>query len=274
MELPFSYRTMGPKVGRCNICGALGNLTEDHVPPKGCVTPRPVIIGNILDRTRAMAATLRGIKAQHGVIFRTLCESCNSDVLGTRYDPDLISMSEQVAALIDFPLYIPSSSTIRIRPQRVARSVLGHLMAVGLDRYDGGEMASGLRDCILDPGVNLPSELKLYYWVYKRPERVLIRDAGVMTLHTRGTSFFWLMKFYPLAFMAVWDGALQVPNLRTFDPYRSHGPEDYADVIVDLEPVPNPYFPEVPMSADMLLMGRDAIVMVDRPFLGRPLKGK
>lgn len=25
----------GPKVGRCNICGEVGPLTEDHVPPKG-----------------------------------------------------------------------------------------------------------------------------------------------------------------------------------------------------------------------------------------------
>lgn len=144
------YRTIGPKEGRCNLCGSIGPLTEDHVPPKGCVAPRPAIIANILDRRNRRDRELPGIKAKHGVVFRTLCSKCNSERLGAEFDPELASMSNQVVTLIDIPLYIPSASVIRVRPQRVARAVLGHLMAVGLDRYDGGEMTQGVREYILE----------------------------------------------------------------------------------------------------------------------------
>jgi hypothetical protein len=268
----IGYRTVGAKEGRCNICGVYGPLTEDHVPPKGCVPPKPAMIGHITSRQRARSREIKGTKVNHGVVYRTLCASCNNVVLGQEYDPELISMSAQVATLIDIPLYIPSTSTVRVRPQRIARAVLGHLLAIGIDRFAAGEMGEASQKYVLGPAQHIPSDLKFYYWVYPGMDRVLVRDAGIMTLRTKGTSHFWLMKFYPLAFMAVWRGDLSVPGLRTFDLYSSYGIDDEIDLPVDLNPVPNEYFPELPQDYEMILYGEDAIITVDRPAVGRVIR--
>ncbi|MHC5916853.1 MAG: hypothetical protein ACYTXE_39100 [Nostoc sp.] len=37
-------RTKGSKIGKCNICGTHGKLTDDHVPPKGSLNSGKVRI--------------------------------------------------------------------------------------------------------------------------------------------------------------------------------------------------------------------------------------
>jgi hypothetical protein len=267
------YKSVGPKSGACNICGNIGPLTDDHVPPRGCATPRPTYLRSIVARSprRNKNFAKGATKAPNGTIFRTLCSRCNNELLGKHCDPDLISMTQQVAALFESPLYLPATSIIRIRPQRVARSVLGHLSAIGIDRSAGGELTDALRSYLLDTNAPMPADLRLYYWGYQGQERVLVRDAGVMTLNQRGHSFFWLMKFRPLAFMAVWKGQLSAANLRTFDAYKSSTFDDVADLPFDAHPLPNEYWPELPQSHEMIMYGRDAIVAVDREPRGRPL---
>ena len=69
--------TRGPRVGRCNICGKLGNLTEDHVPPKGSITPEKVGVRSLVQTMKAVDSRI-GQLFQNGVKFRTLCSTCNN----------------------------------------------------------------------------------------------------------------------------------------------------------------------------------------------------
>lgn len=64
-------RTKGPKRGLCNICGEHGDLTEDHVPPKGTIKfPRMTLygIGEVLNAQAEKDR--RGRDFQQGVKFR------------------------------------------------------------------------------------------------------------------------------------------------------------------------------------------------------------
>ena len=100
----------------------------------------------------------------------------------------------------------------------------------------------------------------------------MIRGAGLVTLRGEGSSFFWLMKYYPLAFMATWKADLSPTGLRTFDSFKTFAFGEYADLMFDLHPLPHAHWPEMPTDHEAILYGRDAIVAVDSAPRGRPLK--
>jgi hypothetical protein len=88
---PSRIQTHGPRVGRCNICGTSGPLTEDHTPPKGCYPPTAVELHSVVTRlNRDADGAGKPRLSQNGVKFRTLCGRCNNGLLGSDYDPPLI----------------------------------------------------------------------------------------------------------------------------------------------------------------------------------------
>lgn len=109
---------VGPSHGRCNICGEQGELTANHVPPQGWAK-------GIALRVASIADTISGdkhppsYKMPNGVHFRTLCRRCNGALMSP-YDKALISMCNQVAALLTDPGKVNFYHSIRIKPQLVA----------------------------------------------------------------------------------------------------------------------------------------------------------
>lgn len=132
-------QTRGPQVGVCNICGADGPLTIDHTPPKSWAPHVPMRVSEVMAQLR------EGIRHQYkkvsnGVQFRSLCQRCNRDLLGSLYDPEVIRMVQSVTGLANTFLHLSGIQFLRIKPQRIMRSIVGHLCAQGVDRYQKGEL--------------------------------------------------------------------------------------------------------------------------------------
>ena len=123
------YPTRGNAVGHCNICATLGLLTDDHIPPKGVPKVSTMRMHQLFRVLGDGVVPPSGRQAQGGVQFRTLCTTCNSDQLGLRYDPELIQMATAVdrfLSALKAGMVVPSYTFVRLRPQRVLRSVVGH----------------------------------------------------------------------------------------------------------------------------------------------------
>lgn len=122
--------TKGSKKGMCNICGTFCTLTEDHVPPKGSIDPQKVGIKSLVQNVNPIDPKVVRL-SQNGVKFRSLCSSCNNHRLGRKLDPALNAFSQSVARIIcnRSHLSLPSRVKVRLQPQRVARSIIGHLLA-------------------------------------------------------------------------------------------------------------------------------------------------
>jgi len=247
--------------GPCNICGTVGPLTEDHTPPKGFAPAVPVRFSHIAERLSSQRRP-RAQKAPDGVKYRSLCARCNNEVLGAEYDPALIEMGRQASALLTSPVLLPRTMTVRVKPQRVVRAVLGHIAAQGVNRYDKGSITVPLSDYIHDPTRPMPPDLRFCYWLYPHRSRVLMRDAAIMTLFNQGKgSMMWLLKSFPLAFAALWerDFRFEVPAPRDFDAYASAGIDDFVDLPIDLFNVPPEEWPEAPTNNTMIMVGQEAI---------------
>jgi hypothetical protein len=133
--------------GYCNICNEYGELTRDHVPPKGSIRLTAVEVRNFAQRLSELAPgrvniidddglqeSVRRYKlSQDGVRFRSICARCNNVLLGGRYDLELNRVSQTVGSLIRMHLRgllaLPSEIQINTRTHYLVRAIIGHLLA-------------------------------------------------------------------------------------------------------------------------------------------------
>lgn len=256
--------TKGAPTGICNICGIESHLTEDHIPPKGIAKPTQVEM-----RRLGESLLLDGFKkssrySQNGIKFKTLCAHCNNNLLGIQSDPSLISFANEAKTLLKSHLCLPESISVQTRPNRMCRSVVGHLLAAHLDGHRAGTLTSSLTDYFLEPTAILPENIDIYYWLYPYSDQVIVHGAGLM--RDLGSSFavFSLMKFFPLSFLFIVDKPsgwhFEYPCMRQ---YLSTNPDELVFMPIDLVNIPHQRWPEMPTS-------RDAVMHTDNAMRSKP----
>lgn len=252
--------TRGPKNGQCNMCGDIGPLTEDHTPPKGCLKPTQVELLHIVSLLSDEPTKTKGRFSQNGVKYRTLCHRCNNNLLGTKYDPAFITFVNNVGSLLRSSLHLPNTIIIQAQPQAILRSLIGHVSAQGVDRYQKGPLTEPLRDYFLDTSKPLPSDIRIFYWAYPHRPHVMARDAAYLDIPSGHSFAIWLLKFFPIAFLVVWGEpkGLHYP-IHGFDLWHNCPFDTLVDLPVTLRPIPPQFWPEAPSDQSVLLYGQEAI---------------
>lgn len=252
--------TRGPKIGQCNICGNHGPLTEDHTPPKGCQKPKQVQLHHIVNLLSDEPLRAKGRYSQNGVKYRTLCPRCNNALLGAKYDPPFIDFVNEVGRLLKSSLQLPPALCIRVQPQAILRSLIGHISAQGVDRYLKGPLTETVKEYFLDETKPLPNELRVFYWAYPYKPHVMFRDAAYLDIPSKAVFSIWLLKFFPVAFLVTWDEpqGLDYP-IHSFDAWRSATFETVADLPINLRQIPPMHWPEAPSNKSVIVYGQEAI---------------
>jgi hypothetical protein len=252
--------TRGPKIGYCNICDAYGPLTGDHIPPKGTLRFPQVDLLHIADLLRAEKpiGKRKSRRMQSGVKFRSLCSRCNSELLGARYDPALIEFTNSVSLLLKGAVAVPEVAFVNVTPGAIARSLLGHLLAVGVERRQTTPVLEAVSTFFLDTTLPLPHGLELHYWVYPYRRQIAIRDAALIASFSKSEPIaFWCLKYFPLGFIVTWGRREQhLPNLRDF---MLSGGMHPARVPVVLRNLPPQNWPEAPSDEGAVFYGEGAI---------------
>lgn len=255
------YQTYGPVEGRCNLCGKQARLTEDHIPPKGSPRVSAVALQSLLQRLTATEAGGKARRSQSGVKFRSLCAACNNGVIG-RYDREYCDFTNEVASRLRSPLMLPPRLAIRARPQRLMRAVVGHLLAFGFNRPPEGDMNEALARFVLNESLPLPPQAGLYYWAFPAREQVVIRDVVYLELK-QGLDqpfVFNLLKVFPTAFFLTWQQPEALGFLvESFEPYRSVGIDEEAELPLALTGLPPAMWPEAPTETSTVLYGGDPL---------------
>jgi hypothetical protein len=254
--------TRGPKQGICNICGGFGPLTEDHTPPKGCIKVRPVELHHIIEHLKAELPNSKGRQSQNGIKYRTLCKRCNNGLLGTEYDPSFINFVNELARYLKTQIYIPASISIKTKPQRLMRALLGHIAAQGVNGYEKGEITEPLRDYFLNQSLSLPVSLNIYFWAFPYQTNVMARDCVLADFSIEEPVFIWFLKFFPIAFMVTIEEPYKYKHsgLGCFSHYRCLGIDDEIDVTVNLTEIIPHHWPEAPLGKlSMVMYGQEAI---------------
>jgi len=193
-------------VDRCNICGKTLKLTWDHVPPKFC------------DNNRSKEYKLSfGIDQHHkkefpwtsqdGIKFRSLCEHCNSQLLGARCDAYYRHFVNQVKTCLDSSLYHPAVLNYKIAVNRVARAIIGHMLAAK-NAYEESTIDIDMREYFLDSSAKPPKGYHLYYRLHPYSQSFIARDISCGRIILKDTDpiptgVCSCINAFPLAFLLV-----------------------------------------------------------------------
>lgn len=266
----------GSRDGYCNICGYYSQpLTRDHIPPKGCVKPTSVELRRL---AQYISKSEKPTTSQSGLNIRSICGNCNNNLLGTEYDPELIEVSKKVASMVrsqrELGLSLPEQINLIVKPQRLIRSVVGHILAGKLPIAGNPPISApfpdALRNYFLDQTSNIPDKVEVYYWLYLSNKQIVINSLAIRSATGEGfISGSCLLKFFPLAFWVVWDKPTLFPiSFAKIPKDKVKGLNDTCEIIIDLRNIPSLDYPEVP-GEGRYIIGRD-----DLTFLAQPKKLK
>lgn len=194
------------KMDRCNICGQTLPLTWDHVPPKFCDNYRSkeynLCFGVDQHSRKEFPWT-----SQDGIKFRSLCNHCNNELLGTKYDAYYRHFVNQVKLCLDSSLYLPSTMHYEIAVNRVARSIVGHMLAAK-NAFAESTVDMDLRDYFLDTSARPPEGYRLYYRLHPYSQSFVARDIVCGRIQHKDTDpiptdICSCINAFPLAFLLV-----------------------------------------------------------------------
>lgn len=257
--------TRSSRKGRCNICGTFCTLTEDHVPPKGSIFPQKVGIKSLAQTVDPIDPKIVRI-SQNGVKFRSLCSSCNNHRLGKIFDPALNAFSQSVAQIIRnrSQLSLPSRLEIRLQPQRVVRSVIGHLLAAEIrEDMSSAPVSEPIRDLMrlyfLDTSVDLPSDFNVYCWPYRAQYQVILKGVGIISGNqiVRGD----FLKYFPVAFWLTYQASDRITEVMRDREISVRGNEfnDWSAVVIGTKEHDTfrPNWPESPDDNEVMVINDD-----------------
>lgn len=154
--------------GRCKICGNVGELTFEHLPPRGAFNQDSVILHSlnyIADQSYQSARKKPERRHNKGLGEHSLCGSCNS-FTGGEYGDTYISFAGQAMGLVDVgtnlrSIYIP----FHVQPLNVLKQVV----SMGMTGSSSGAMRHpDLARFLLDPrSRQFPTDYECYVYLVK-----------------------------------------------------------------------------------------------------------
>jgi hypothetical protein len=165
--------------------------------------------------------------------------------LGTQYDRELIAFTKSIDQRLNQRVHLPLD--LEVRPNRLVRSLVGHLLAHGLDLYRSGEFFSDMSSYFLDESAVLPPEYRAYFWLYPYNDQfvsqVMVRLEGLGAAHFLNS----VIKFYPIAFALIRDGPDEKEwGIVRIDQYLSSRIDDVVTLSLPLSGLPRRRWPETP----------------------------
>lgn len=274
MKKTKQVKYKGDKEGYCNICGEYSQLTRDHIPPQGCIKPTKVELRTLSQYLSKPSG--KPTHSQSGLNILSICGKCNNNLLGTEYDPELIEVSKKAAGMVrvqrELGLSLPEKIDLDVKPQRLIRSVIGHILAAKLpirgEPPISAPFPDALRSYFLDQSSNIPEELEVYYWVYPSNKQIVINSLGVGS--AMGGGFIpssCLLKFFPFAFWIVWNKPTSFPISSTKIPKNNlKSLDENCEIRLNLRHIPPLNYPEAPNDHRFILCHNDST------FVAQPKK--
>lgn len=198
--------------GKCHICGAVGELTFEHIPPESAFNDHPAVLYRVLDLLNVGPddeVKAKGQAIQKGMGGHTLCSRCNNNT-GAWYGKAFADWCRQGFELlteISKAGERPSSDYLFwIFPLRVLKQIV--TMFFSVNRPDFAERHPELVRFVLDREHKYINPEKHRLFVYFNPEGRWARLAGFqgkLDLSTTTLYFFSEINFPPFGYVMTID---------------------------------------------------------------------
>lgn len=189
--------------GKCAVCGNIGSLTFEHVPPQSAFNDKPIFIQthDHLVNEKSFVFGKR-MKSNKGLGGYTLCKSCNN-LTGDWYARDFASFAQQGMNIISKLQPQPFiSGQYQIKPLNVIKQIF--TMFLSADKSGHLQSVNGLRDFILNKeSKENPKSLKIYLYSNQSPHK---RMFGYSIVYAEGQIQKWSeINFQPFGYLLAED---------------------------------------------------------------------
>ncbi|WP_345822408.1 hypothetical protein ABC766_12920 [Methylobacterium fujisawaense] len=200
----MSRRTI---IGKCRICGSVGPLTYEHIPPESAFNDQSVLEPNrdlIIGRdTIEYLDNRKGRTNQRGVGGYTLCGDCNSKT-GSWYVPAFTDFSHALYPMCaGLEVYKSGWITLKIKPLNILKQIMTMFCSVNSERY--AEVHPEMIRFILNQENRaLPDKFRISIALYNLEHSVVLRSTGIassMDMNNGRLSVFSEISFPPLILM-------------------------------------------------------------------------
>lgn len=255
------------KFGKCNICGNIGPLTEDHVPPQGCTRPTKVFVRNLAQKLHGQQGKYLG----KGIKFKTICSKCNNALLGSKYDQAFVNFCNSVISIVQVGrnLYLPNIF-VSIQPVKIVKAIAGHMLASVDSTNQNARLDSPywefLRKVVQNEDEPIPDNLGIFYWLYPYDcQTVIPFFTYISTKNTKYGLKGGILKFFPLAFWLIWDRPkeIKVPGILLPATPKMKIDEEISTKI-DLFFVPRLNWPEDPDTNGIVFFAGELAKFADK----------
>lgn len=187
----------------CNICEKQKQLSWDHIPPKGGIDLSDMWVQSLTKSYLSEEQTKMTV-SQNGLKYRTICSDCNSAL--ARYDLAFKNLLMDVKMIVKSSLILPNPIKINTYPVRIAKCVLGHLLAAKTnDCYTVQDKQ--IRKYISDDNEKMPDGLRIFFWFYPYNCTIIKTDVYELNILYGGTCLYSILKSFPLAFIVFFDNS-------------------------------------------------------------------
>ena len=165
------------KLDKCNICSQMAELSWDHIPPKFCNNDSAkeyMVALGVNDKLKNQS--LFPLTTQNGVKYRSICKCCNNTLLGSDTDPAYKLLVDKIIAEIQSKLVLLEDFEIDAQVNRLARSVVGHMLASKNFYDDSCTVDKQLRQYFLDTSLYPPARMQLFCFLYPYETTMIARD--------------------------------------------------------------------------------------------------
>lgn len=256
------------KNGFCLICGQEKKLTKDHVPPKGSITIEPVEQRHIAEAMIGEAKKFSGVKAQNGSTFKTICSTCNGDILGAN-DSEISRIYSELTNQIktNHYQYNGTYNTIKVNLDAVkyTRAMIGHILSATSSRECkkkpfNSPYFTPLQNYVLGDNNAIDNTHDIYYWFYPYRKHI---SAKIVGFYNEGNACsLSLLSFFPIAFL------LTEKNKGIFPAHAKKLELTDKVLTVNLSPYNAKYmnFPFCPLEGNKFMMMNDSQCITSYPI--------
>lgn len=195
------------RIGKCHICGRIGPLSFEHVPPRKAFNVGPVIVTKFREFIDlGPNETIKGTIQQKGMGKYTLCTQCNNDT-GSWYGIDFVNwcyqgfeilrQSEGKASLIY--LYY-------LFPLRILKQIITMFFSINSAQFCDAHPE--LVKFVLDKDKKCLSQQYRFFVHYNISRRFMNIGLGArVDTKTRNICVFSAMNYFPYGYVMTFDSS-------------------------------------------------------------------
>ena len=244
------------RIGKCHICGRVGPLTFEHIPPRKAFNEKLVIKAKFKELVGiGPNEPIRGTKQQKGMGEYTLCPVCNNNT-GSWYAKDFVDWCYQGYDILFRSKGNPSLIYLNnLYPLRILKQIITMFFSINSPKFCDAHPE--LVKFVLNRDKKYLSQQYGFFVYYSISSR--LKYSGVSaSINTKNICVFSEMNYFPLGYVTTFDSPPPDSRLVDITHFSTYSYNEFKIMEIKLPVLPtNSKFPGDYRTKEQIIKDRE-----------------